>query len=94
MGDFNAQTSSNQAILLRNDSNPNPLWLDKDIELASRYKRSSEDLGGILFWYALVKFCSAQDLIICNGLTKWPNFSWMTCIHGLGSSLVSLYTTN
>ena len=66
MGDFNAQTSSNQAILLSNYSNPNPLWLDKDIELANRYKRSYEDLGENLFRYDLVKFCSAQDLIICN----------------------------
>ena len=32
--------------------------------------------------------CSAQDLIICNGLTKWPNSSNMTCIHGIGSSVV------
>ena len=36
MGDFNARTSSNQAILLRNYSNPNPLWLDEDFTLASR----------------------------------------------------------
>ena len=26
--------------------------------------------------------------IICNGLKKWPNSSQMTCIHGLGSSVV------
>ena len=35
MSDFNARTSSNQAILLSNYSNPNPLWLDEDITLAS-----------------------------------------------------------
>ena len=45
MGEFNARTSSNQAILLSNHSNPNPLWLDEDLTLASRYKISSEDLG-------------------------------------------------
>ena len=45
MGDFNARTSSNQAIILSNYTNPNPLWLDEDIALASRYKRSYEDLG-------------------------------------------------
>jgi len=49
MGDFNARTSSNQAIILSNYTNPNPLWLDEDIALASRYKRSSEDLGENLF---------------------------------------------
>ena len=88
MGDFNARTSSNQAIILSNYTNPNPLWLDEDIALASRYKRSSEDLGENLFGSELVKLCSAQDLIICNGLMKWPNSSRMTCIHGLGSSVV------
>ena len=70
MGDFNARTSSNQAILLSNYSNPNPLWLDEDLELANRQQRSSKDLGENLFGSELVKFCSAQDLIICNGLTK------------------------
>ena len=52
------------------------------------YKRSSEDLGENLFNCELVKFCISQDLIICNGLTKWPKSSEMTCIHGLGSSVV------
>ena len=88
MGYFNAQTSSNQAILLSNHSNPNPLWLDEYLTLARRYKRSSKDLGEKLFDSGLVKFCIAQDLIIWNGLTKWINSIQMTCIHGLGSSVV------
>ena len=73
MGDFNARASSNQSILLSNYSNPNPLWLDEDITLARKYNRISEDLGENLFGSKLVKLCSAQDLIICNGLKKWPN---------------------
>ena len=88
MGDFNARTSNNQAILLSNHSNPNPLWLDEDLTLASQYKRSSEDLEDNLIGLELVKICSAQDLIICNGLKKWPNSSQMICIHGLGISVV------
>ena len=88
MGDFNARTFSNQAILLSNYSNPTPLGLDEDLELANKYKRSFEDLGENIFRSELVKFCSVQDLIICNSLTKWPNSSQMTCIHGLGSSVV------
>ena len=68
MGDFNALNFSSQAILLSNYSNPNPLWLDKDLELANMYKRSSEYLGEDLLKSELVKFCSGQDLIICNGL--------------------------
>ena len=75
MGDFNARTSSNQGIFLSNYSNPNPLWLDEDLTLASRYKRISKDLGENLFGSELVKLCSAQDLIIFNGLKKWPNSS-------------------
>ena len=88
IGDFNAQNYSNQAILLRNYSNPNPLWLAKDLELANMFKRSYEDLGENLFGCEMVKFCSAQDIIIRNSLTKWTKSRWMTCIHGLGSSVV------
>ena len=78
MGDFNARASSNRDILLRIYSNPNSLWLNEYLELANRYKRSSKDLGENLFGSKLAKFCSAQDLIICNYIPKWPNSSWMT----------------
>ena len=88
MGDFNAWTSNNQAILLSNYSNPNPLLLYEDLTLASKYNRRSEDLGENLYGSELIKLCSSQDLIICNGLKKWPNSSQMTCIYGLGSSVV------
>ncbi len=94
MGDFNAQTSSNQAILLSNYSNPNPLWLDKDLTLASTCNRSFEDLGENLFGFELVKLCSNQGLIICNSLEKWPNSSHMSCIHGLDSSVVDYVISN
>ena len=77
-----------EAILRSNHSNPNPLWLDEDLTLVGRYKRRCEDLGDSLFGFELAKLCSAQDLIICNGLKKWPNSSKMICIHGLGSSVV------
>ena len=73
MGEFNARTSSNQAILLRNYSNPNIIWLDKDLDLANMYKISFGDLGEKNFISELANFFSAQDLIICNGLTKWTN---------------------
>ena len=88
MDEFNAWTSSNQDILLRNYFNANPLWLDEDLELDNKYKRSFEYLGENLFRFELVKFWSSQDLIICNGLTKWPKCSEMTCILGLGSCVV------
>jgi hypothetical protein len=73
LGDFNARTATNQAIILINDSNPNPLWLDEDLVLANNYKRNFEDLIENLFGIELIKLCSSQDLIICNGLKKWPN---------------------
>ena len=47
MGEFNTRTSRNKAILLSNHSNPNLLWLDEDLTLVGRYKRSSEDLGDL-----------------------------------------------
>ena len=62
-------------LFLSNYSNPNPLFLDEDLDLVNMYKRKYEDLDENLFGCELVKFCSAQGLIICNGLTKWPNYS-------------------
>jgi hypothetical protein len=56
--------------------------------LSNSYKRSSKDLIENLFGTELVKPCSSQDLIICNGVIKWPNSNQMTCIHGLCSSVV------
>ena len=41
-----------------------------------------------MFGSELAKLCSAQDLIICNGLKKWLNSIHMICIHGIGSSVV------
>jgi hypothetical protein len=38
--DFNARTTTNQAILLSNGSNPNPLWLDEDLDLTTDTKET------------------------------------------------------
>ena len=94
LGDFNDRTVTKQDTLLSNDSNHNPLWLDEDLVLSNSYKRSSEDLIENLFGNELVKLCNSQDLIICNGVMKWPNSNQMTCIHGLGSSVVDYAISN
>jgi hypothetical protein len=86
--DFNVRTATKQTTLLSIDFSHNPLWLDEDIVLSNSYKRSSEDLIENLFDNELVKLYNSQDLIICNGVMKWPNSNQMTCIHGLGSSVV------
>ena len=87
MSDFKAHTLCNQATLLGNYSNHIPLWLNKVPTLDNRYKRSFTYLGEILFSSKLVKlYTSAQDLVICNSLMKWPNYRYMTFIHGLGIS--------
>jgi hypothetical protein len=86
--DFSTRTATNQSTLLSNDSNHNPLWLDEDLFLANIYKRSSKDLTENLFGIALVNIYNSQDLIIFNGVMKWPKSNKMTCIHGLGSSVV------
>jgi exonuclease III len=88
LGDFNARIVTKRATILSTDSNHNPLWLDEDLVLSNSYKRSFEDLIENLFGIELVKLYSSQDLIICNGVMKWPNSNQMTCIHGLGSSVV------
>jgi hypothetical protein len=73
LGDFNARTTNSQDVVLRNDSNPNPLWLDEDLVLANIYKRNSKDLIENLFGTELVKLYSSQDLIIFNSVMKWLN---------------------
>jgi hypothetical protein len=88
LGDFNARNATKQDSLLSNGSNHNPLWLDEDLVLSNSYKRSFEDLIENLFGTELVKICSSQDLIIFNGVMKWSNSDQMTCIHGIGSSVV------
>jgi hypothetical protein len=88
LGDFNIRTTTKQATLLITDSNHNPLWIYEDLVLSNSYKRSFEDLIENLFGTELVKLCSSQDLIICNGVMNWPNSNKMMCIHGLGSSVV------
>jgi hypothetical protein len=88
LGDFNARTATKQDTLLSDDSNHNPLWLDEDLVLSNSYKRSSKDLIDTLFGTQLVKLYISQDLIICNGVMKWPNFNQMNCIHGSHSSVV------
>ena len=92
--DFNSITATNQAIILRNDSNPNILWLDEDLVLVNRYKRNLEDLIENLYGTELIKLCISQDLIICNGLMKWVKSNQMTCIHELGSSVVDHVISN
>jgi hypothetical protein len=73
LGYFNVRTTTNQSILLRNDSHHNPLWLYEDPILANRYKRRSDDMAENLFGTELVKIRNSQYLIICNGVMKWPN---------------------
>jgi hypothetical protein len=89
-GDFNARTATKQDTLLSIDSNHNPLWLDDDLVLSNSYKRSSEDLIENLFGTELVNLYSSQELIIFNGVMKWPNSNHMTCIHVLGSSVIDM----
>jgi hypothetical protein len=73
LGDSNVRTTTKQATLLNIDSNHNILWLDEDLVLSNSYKIIFEDLIENLFCTELVKLCSSQYLIICNGVMKWPN---------------------
>ena len=70
IGDFKARIITNQSIILSNDSNSKPIWINEHLVLASRYKRNYEDLVDNLFSIELINRCSSQDLIICNVLMK------------------------
>lgn len=88
LGNFNARTTTSQAIILSNDSNPNPLWLDAYLFLDGRYKRSSKDLNEKLFGYILIKLHSSQDIIIFIDLMKWSKSNQMTFIHEHRSTIM------
>jgi hypothetical protein len=88
LGDFNARIATKQDTLLSNDSNHKILWIDEDLVLSNSYKNSSKDLIENLFGTELVKLYNSQDLIVCDGVMKWPSSNQMTCIHGIGSSVV------
>lgn len=88
LGDFNAQIATNQATQLSSNANPNPLWLGDDYALASKFQRNSKDTIENLFDTELIKLCGFQDMIICNGIIKWPSFGQMTCIHRCSSCVV------
>ena len=88
LGDFNARTATNQAITLSNNTNPKPLWLDEDSNVAIKFKRKYEHIIENLFGTKLIKICSSKDLIICNGINKWPLSGQITCFHALSSSVV------
>jgi hypothetical protein len=94
LGYFNSRTAINQGIILSNDSKPNPLWINDDLVLANRCKINSKDLIVNLFDTEIIKLYSSQDLIIFNGLRKWPKCNIMTCIHGLGNSVVDYVISN
>ena len=85
LGNFNDRTETNHNIVLSNDSNPNPLWLDEDLVLASRYNINSKDLVENLFGNELVNLYNSQHIKICNSIIEWPKSNQMTCIHGLSS---------
>lgn len=88
LGYFNARNETNQFVILSNNSNPNPLWLDENLVLANRYKRNSKDLIENLYGTKIINICISQDLIIWNVLMKWMKPNQTTCIHRLGSIVV------
>ena len=65
-----------------------------DWNMISPDTKNSKDLGGKLLSFEPIKICSSQYLIACNGLIKWPKYNWMTCIHGIGTSVVHHLVSN
>ena len=60
LGYFNAVIATIEAITLSNNSNPDPLWLDEDSNLANKFKRKYEDIIKKLSGTMLLKFCSSR----------------------------------
>ena len=57
---------SNHSINLRDDIIPNSIWLDKVLDLTSRYKRNPKNLFENLFSTNLIKLYSSQNIIIAT----------------------------
>jgi hypothetical protein len=92
--EFNARTTSHKYIILKNTSNPIALWLDDVLGLSYMYKRRSKYLSENLFDKKLIKICSCQNLIICNGLMKWSKHNKMACMHKLCNGFLNCVINN
>jgi len=76
VGDFNARNPSEQVSILFYKKYCNTIWITK--ESNHQWEKILEDEGYNLFGEKLLPLCGAFDLVICNALTRWENFSNFT----------------
>lgn len=90
IGDFIARTANNQTLNLERGykENSDPIWLEE--EGAQLGERSSQDDKGKVnhFGAELLGVCCLHNMVICNGVRKWPNSGYITCKTYNGQSVV------
>ena len=88
VGDFNARTSNTQAATTQADKD----FMGSILEHHSGdyLERQSEDSGGGIthFGEELIHMTSRCGLIICNGISQYPQSGAFTCHTNMGSSVV------
>ena len=88
VGDFNARTQSRQCTIFQMDRNLEMVNVEP---LALGITRTSKDQGAdaTSFGHHLLELGSRHQMIIYNGLAKWPGSDELTCFpHGGGASTV------
>ena len=89
IGDFNARKANNQSLQLNSEGGENnPLWLEES-GLQSWERVSRDDEGEVShFGVELLGLCSLSDMVICNGMRRWPTSWGITCKTYNGQSVV------
>lgn len=87
LGEFNARTSNTQVGLLNFEKDPIIEPETDPTEIGTvRHSADASHLAG--YGHHLLELRAANDLIIYNGLQRWPMSGRLTCFpHGGGTSL-------
>lgn len=81
IGDFNARTSSSQTNL-----SPLDITWEEEEGLGTNCTRVSHNSKGLTDSHgeALLRMCNSTQLIIANGVKRWPKSQEFTCHTAVG----------
>jgi exonuclease III len=85
LGDFNARTGSRQT-----DTSPLAATWEKEECIDAAWTRESLDNKGMVDSHgeALLRMCNSTQLVIANGMKRWPNSQRYTCHTASGQSVI------
>ncbi len=84
------RTTNNQTLNLKESykESKNLVWLEE--EGTQKWERSSQDNTGKVnhFGAELLGLCCLYNMVICNGMERWPKLGGITCKRHNGQSVV------